>query len=208
MILNKPANQFFTGTVSSLSPLQVKIYPLDNAINCKATTGLLGLCVGSNVVLMKIGRQFIITQIIGNPFNDCILLNRSSNQYVTDTVQTKVLFDNEKLKIGTRLSTYDNGVKIGKGVKHVEVFMNLWLQRYADAYSSIYIVKNSTNLTYSIHTYLSGFQAWISMNDKIVTSVVENDIIYGNVRFSNADGNNSVTGFYPNACNMIVKVID
>lgn len=67
IINQKKENQFFTGIVSSLSPLSVKIYPLDDAILCKATTGLIGLKVGSNVILLKIGNQFIATNVIGNP---------------------------------------------------------------------------------------------------------------------------------------------
>lgn len=210
LILNKPANQFFTGVVSSISPLQVKIYPLDGAINCKSTTGLLGLCVGSNVILMKIGSQFIITQIIGSPFVDSILLNMDTTQYITDTNQTNVAFNVEKLKIGTRLSfdSTNHGVKIGKGVNHVEIYMNLWVERYIDAYSAIYLKKNDTELSYNIHTYLTGFHHWVSMNDSIITSVTENDIIYGSVRFSGADVNNNVGGGYPDSCNLIVKVID
>lgn len=66
LIVNRSEEtQFFTGIVCDLDPLQVKIYPGDGAINCKPTTGLLGLSVDSNVILMKIGSQFIIIAVIG-----------------------------------------------------------------------------------------------------------------------------------------------
>ena len=80
IIPKRPDNQFVTGTVSSLSPLQVKLYPDDSPITCKATTGLYGLKVGSNVVLMKIGNQFLIVNVIGKQINtylDSIMINRS-----------------------------------------------------------------------------------------------------------------------------------
>lgn len=65
-ILNKKQEtMFFTGVVSALSPLGVKIYPGDSAITCKTLTHLVGLKVGSNVLLIKIGSQFIIIGVIG-----------------------------------------------------------------------------------------------------------------------------------------------
>jgi hypothetical protein len=66
LIINKsPDNIIFTAIVSSLSPLQVKIHPGDDAINCKSTTHLTGLDVNSNVIMLKIGNQFIIIAVIG-----------------------------------------------------------------------------------------------------------------------------------------------
>lgn len=65
-IINKKyTNQFVTGIVSALTPLSVKIYPGDDAILCKSVTHLVGLKVGSNVIIMKIGSQFIIIAVIG-----------------------------------------------------------------------------------------------------------------------------------------------
>jgi|GEM_PF-5448445 len=211
LILNKnPDRQFFTGIVYDLDPLQVKIYPDDSAINCKATNGLLGLSVGSNVVLLKIGNQFIITQIIGNPFNDSIILNRNSTQTVTDTNQAKVEFNNQKLLIGSRLS-YDStnkAVKIGKGVNSVFVVTDLWTQMDAGSYCSIHIKKNSTQLTYSIRPCpQAGDQVWQTMHSHTIAEVVENDLIYVYVRFSVAHASyNEVSGGYADSCNLIVKV--
>lgn len=66
LIINKKhESQFITGTVSDLTPLSVKIYPGDDAILCKPTTHLTGLKVGSNVIIMKIGSQFIVIAVIG-----------------------------------------------------------------------------------------------------------------------------------------------
>ncbi len=65
IINKKNESQFITATVSALTPLSVKIYPSDNAILCKSTTHLVGLAVNSNVIVMKIGSQFIIIAVIG-----------------------------------------------------------------------------------------------------------------------------------------------
>lgn len=214
-ILNKNSGEkFFTGTVSSLSPLQVKFYPGDDAISCRATTGLYGLKVGSNVIIIKIGRQFVITNVIGTQINtyiDSIMINRSSTQTVTTTIATKVQFDNQKVIVGDKLS-FDSGnygVKIGAGVKTVEVDLNLWVQRVNGSYSYIQIYKNSTSYSASIMTQLTGFDRWVSMNSKALIDVVENDLIYGYVIYSSADTTyNIVAGGYANSCNLIVKAIE
>lgn len=88
LIVNRSKEtQFFTAIVSSLDPLQVKIYPGDSAINCKSTTGLVGLNVGSNVILIKISNQFIIINVIGDVnFNYCILGNNSSQSISNATL--------------------------------------------------------------------------------------------------------------------------
>lgn len=214
LIPKRPDNQFVTGTVSSLSPLQVKLYPADYPITCKATTGLYGLKVGSNVVLMKIGNQFLITHVIGTQINtylDSIMINRNSTQTITTTSATKVQFDNQKVIVGSRLS-FDSGnygVKIGAGVKTVEVNLNLWIQRVDGAYSYIQIYKNSTSYSASVMTKLSGFERWVSMSSTALINVVENDLIYGYILFSSADANyNIIGGGYPNSCNLTVKAIE
>lgn len=211
-VLNKkPDNKFFTGIVYDLDPLQVKIYPDDDAINCKATTGLVGLSVGSNVILMTIGNQFIIVDVIGNPFNDSIILNRNSTQTITDTNQTKVEFNSQKLIIGSRL-TYDStnkGVLIGKGVNAVAITANLWVERTIGSYSSIHIKKNSTTLTYQIMPApITGQERWLTMISDSEVEVTENDLIYVYVRFSSAHASeNVVAGGYADSCNVIVKAI-
>ncbi|RPJ79859.1 MAG: hypothetical protein EHM20_00270 [Alphaproteobacteria bacterium] len=211
-ILNKNHdNKFFTGIVYDLDPLQVLIYPADDPINCKATSGLLGLSVGSNVIMMKIGNQFIITNIIGNPFNDNIILNRNSTQTVTTTDQTKIEFNSQKILIGSRLS-YDStnkGVKIGKGVNYVDVNTDLWIERTVGSYSSIHIYKNSTQLTYAIApAKLTGQEGWFIQHSQSKVAVVENDLIYVYVRFSVSHGSeNVIGGGYTDSCNLLVKAI-
>lgn len=65
IVNQKIPNQFITGIVSTTTPLSAKIYPGDDAILCKSTTHLAGLKVGSNVIILKIGSQFIIVAVIG-----------------------------------------------------------------------------------------------------------------------------------------------
>ena len=214
IINKKPENQFITGNISSLSPLQVKLYHDDTAIECKATTGLYGLKVGSNVVLMKFGNQFLITNVIGtqvNTYMDSIMINRSSTQTVTTANATKVQFDNQKVIVGSRLS-FDSGnygVKIGAGVKTVEVDSSLWVERKDGSYSRTYIYKNGDYYSDSIMSQLTGLQRWVTMINKAIINVVENDLIYAYVLFSSSDATlNTVNGGYPGSCNLTVKAIE
>lgn len=67
IINKKEENILLTGVVSSLSPLQVKLYPSDDAIKVKCVTSMLGLAVGSNVLLTRYYSKFIIIGVIGDP---------------------------------------------------------------------------------------------------------------------------------------------
>lgn len=97
IINKKQESQFFTGIISDLSPLSVKIYPLDDAILCKATTNLIGLQLGSNVILLKIGNQFIITNVIGDYYKlyDKVLLKESNET----RVNSSVLYDDNTFNV-------------------------------------------------------------------------------------------------------------
>lgn len=59
-------NLFITATVYSLSPLQVKLYPGDNAIPVKSLTGSIGITTGSNVLMVRYQSKYIIIGVIGN----------------------------------------------------------------------------------------------------------------------------------------------
>jgi hypothetical protein len=82
-----PDNQFFTATVSGVSPdLTVKIYPADDAITCRKTSHLLDIAIGSNVVVMKILNQFLVIAVIDNIFDDVGLLTALSTDAKTSIV--------------------------------------------------------------------------------------------------------------------------
>ena len=60
-------NLFVTAIVYSLSPLQVKLYPGDNAIPVKSLTGSIGITTGSNVLMLRHQSKYIIVGVIGDP---------------------------------------------------------------------------------------------------------------------------------------------
>lgn len=67
IVNKKESDLFFTGIVSSTTPLQVKLYGGDDAINVKSLTGAIGLQVNSNVLMIKFLSKFIIVGVIGTP---------------------------------------------------------------------------------------------------------------------------------------------
>lgn len=69
-VVNTPTEQqFYTGIISSIYPLQVKLYPDDDAINVKCISSLLGMAAGNNVILLKLSNQFIIIGLLQtNPY--------------------------------------------------------------------------------------------------------------------------------------------
>lgn len=102
-ILNKKIDNFImTGTVSSLSPLQVKLYPGDDAINVIKTTSLLDLKVGSNVILLKFLSKFIIISVIGSLDAYGCVLYRVATQSISNATFEAIAF-------GTGSTVYDPG---------------------------------------------------------------------------------------------------
>lgn len=96
-ILNKNKDEILlTGVVSSLIPLQVKLYPGDDAISVKCLGNLLGIKVNSNVLLARFQSKFIVVGIIqDSPYpighTEYIIKQNDENRYNTTTVSN----DNE-----------------------------------------------------------------------------------------------------------------
>jgi hypothetical protein len=75
-ILNKKIEpNILIGTVDSLNPLMVTLITGDTAIPVVETTGLIGLKIGSRVVLQRFLNQFIAIAIIGKSAIRLIQLN-------------------------------------------------------------------------------------------------------------------------------------
>jgi len=67
-LLNKRTKDAFRiANVSSVSPLQIKLYPSDNAIPANSIIGLVGLKVGSTVIMVYYKNKFTIIGVIGTP---------------------------------------------------------------------------------------------------------------------------------------------
>lgn len=66
-VLNKKTEiTTWIGTVSTLDPLTVTLLPSDTAIPVVSTTNLLGLRIGSRVLLQKFQNQLIATNVLGD----------------------------------------------------------------------------------------------------------------------------------------------
>lgn len=88
-LVNKPIEQqFYTGIVSSTNPLQVKLYPDDDAINVKCISSLLSITTDSNVILIKLSNQFIILGVIQTnhvPIGQVGLVKKSASETRNNT---------------------------------------------------------------------------------------------------------------------------
>lgn len=200
-ILNKnTGQQFYTGTVITLSPLTIKIFTDDTAIPVVPTSNLAGIAVGNKCIFTKIGAQFFAIGYVGSPKMDCIELIKSTEQSITDTSTVKVEFDSVNKQTGSNFSLDSYGVKVGAGIAKVKVDLQLWMHcETEDAYSVAFIYKNASQISYSIfpkrdtnsaNVYLS--DKWRINNCTAFIDVVENDYIYAYARFSIANASNKI----------------
>lgn len=215
-ILNKnTGQQFYTGTVITLTPLTVKIFAADDAISVVPTSNLAGLAVNDKIIFAKIGAQFFAIGYVGSPKTDCIELIKSTEQSITDTSTVKVAFDSINKQSGSNFSFDSNGVKIGVGIAKVKVDLQLWMHcETEDAYSVAFIYKNASQISYSIFPKRDTNSADVYLSDKwrinncvAFIDVVENDYIYSYARFSIANAGNKIDDA-SGAGKLIVQVVE
>jgi hypothetical protein len=206
---------FYTGIVTTIKPLGVKLFDADDEINVVPSGNLFGVTVGSKLTLIKIENQFYAVGIIGNPTIDCIELLKTTEQFITNTNATKIQFDSESEKSGANFSLNNYGVKIGPGIKRVKIGLQVWANcNTENAYSAIYIYINSSAISYSIFprrdtnsagVYLT--EPWRTLNCFSFVDVTENDYIYGYLRFSASDAGNKIVN-YSQTTKLIVQAIE
>ena len=91
LINEKKEKQLYAGIVSSMDPLQVKLYPDDDAINVKCLGNVLGMKSGSNVLIAKFLNQFIIVGVIQDspyPIGSTGYVKKESGTDRTSTTST------------------------------------------------------------------------------------------------------------------------
>lgn len=139
--------------------------------------------------------------------NDFMMINLNQEQKNTTTNIFKVNFNSVLLSYGDGLEFYNNGIKIGKGIKKVRVDLTLWLEQTASGYASFHIYKNGNEITYNLNQNTG--VVWSTANSFAYIDVTEDDVIYAYVRFSEANSTfNRISGFYHNSCNLAVQVIE
>lgn len=68
-IINKPdENLFTTGTVVTVNPLTIELLPGDTPIPCIAISSLIGAAVGSRLILLRYGKQFVALGVVWDAF--------------------------------------------------------------------------------------------------------------------------------------------
>jgi hypothetical protein len=107
-LVNKEVEEIlFTGNISSLDPLQVKITATDDSINVKSLTNLVNVKVGSNVLMMKFLNKFIILGVVGPVFDPSVKVvvkqasqsSTTSSSFTTDSELTMALKPNKLYRI-------------------------------------------------------------------------------------------------------------
>lgn len=101
----------FTGNVTSLDPLQVKLSPSDDAINVRMLN-VFGIKIGSNVLMIKYLNKFVVIGVIGNVAQSFCLLTRTTTQSIPSGTNTfmdfssgSVILDPESMFDGTNKIT-------------------------------------------------------------------------------------------------------
>lgn len=140
--------------------------------------------------------------------NDFMMINLNQRQYITNTDNTKVNFNSVISSYGNGLQHYNNGIKIGRGIKKVRADLSLWMEAMGTSYSEWHIVKNSTNITTGIFPHQNNGDIWKTGNAFAYIDVEENDVIYGFARFSVANASNNIAGTYTYSCLLAVQVIE
>jgi len=211
-ILNKnTGQQFYTGTVITLSPLTVKLFDDDTAIPVVPTSNLFGVAVGSKLIMSKIDNEFFAVGYSGSPKIDSCQIYRSTDQTVSVDTATKIEFSNELLKVGSNLNynSTNKSIEIGAGISKVSARSQCFL--YADdvaCHTSLYIYKNSTLSAWQYFPgRVSGQSGFRSISCSIDLSVTEGDDIYAYVEFDIADASNVIKG-YTGANILIVKALE
>lgn len=97
-VLNKRTKDAFRiANVSSIDPLQIKLYPSDTAIPANSITGLIGLKVGSTVIMVYYKDKFTIIGVIGDTVNAKCSLIKNSAQTISTSTTTKVTFSSSNV---------------------------------------------------------------------------------------------------------------
>lgn len=110
-LVNKEVEErVFTGNVSSLNPLQVKLTSSDNPINVRMVN-VFGIKVGSNVLMIKDLNKFVIIGVLGNIAQSFCLLKRTTTQSIPATTNTPIDFSSGSVIVDPE-SMFDGNDKI------------------------------------------------------------------------------------------------
>lgn len=92
LLNKKEETKNLTATITQLYPLQGKIFPDDDAINLVSTNNLIGVSVGSRVLLLKYQNKYIAIAVIGNDYLYKTVVHKTTAQTISSGSVTKVTF--------------------------------------------------------------------------------------------------------------------
>ena len=136
------------GTVSTLYPLKVQLVPEDTELPVVATSSLVGIKLGSRILIQKFGKLLIgVSVIVEDTFARC-MLQKSASQSISSGSLTKVTFSSADVK-------YDPMSMFNDANDSIVIPSNGWYDvtlggRYATSSSNgriFYIYNNGGTIT-------------------------------------------------------------
>lgn len=197
-IMNKKESQrFITGNISSLSPLQVKLTPSDNAINVKSLTNLFGASIGSNVLMIKFLNKFIIIGILGTIIKPKCSLIKDSAQTITTSTTTKITFSTGDIDYDplNMFNDANDRIIVPKTGLYEISMSSRWVSGGGSSDRAMYADVNGTSIYADMRSIGSPGRAGNSLSIKKYLNA--NDYVEMQV-WQDSGGNRSIggTGFY------------
>lgn len=145
---NKKNEMFITATVTTLNPLTVKIIPTDDAINVVYTNNLMGISVGSRILLLKYLDQFIGIAILGTLNIEKCILRKETAQTIPNATSTKITFSTGT-EISDTLSMHDTSTNNSRITILSDGFYNIsvgarWTESASGSGRVMYIFVNNS----------------------------------------------------------------
>lgn len=197
-IMNKKEYQrFITGNISSLSPLQVKLTPSDDAINVKSLTNLFGASIGSNVLMIKFLNKFIIIGILGTIIKPKCSLIKASSQTISSSSTTKITFSSGDVDYDPT-SMFDDAndrIIVPKTGLYEISMSSRWVNGGGSSDRAIYANVNGTNIYADMRSVGTSGRAGNSLSIK--KYLTANDYVEMQA-WQDSGGNRDIggTGFY------------
>ena len=141
---------------------------------------------------------------------DYIKVVSTQSQKYASVGSLNVSFNSQEFKNGTKLQLYNGQIQVvSNNVHHVKVSATLWIERHGNSYAWCRLLKNNNiQISYMLAPAVNSGNPWDSITLETIMAVSQNDYIYPQVYFNEANADNQVNGGYDHSVSMYVEVID
>lgn len=140
---------------------------------------------------------------------DIIKVIATNDQLYSQVGDVEINFDKTDFNIGNGFELRNGKVIVkSNNIHHVRVSLTMWVERYNNSFAWCYLQK-SGNMQCSYMVGKSNLEPWQSIHITTIFAVKQNDSIYPQIYFSEANRDNGVRGgTYSNSVQMVVEAID